>query len=77
MNALIHYIVKGITNDKDIEIVKNEEEGREIYDVMVEKDNIGKVIGKGGSVIRAIRNIVKTRAILEKKSVFVNVSEKI
>ena len=43
---------------------------------MLIKIIIGLIIGKNGKTIRAIRNLLRVRAAIEKKAVFVSVSEK-
>ena len=76
MKDLINHIVSGITGDTNFSIDENIEDTRVTYEIKADKDYIGKLIGKGGKTIQAIRNVVKIKAILEKKSVYVNVSEK-
>lgn len=38
------------------------------------EENAGMVIGKGGGTIKAIRNILRVKATLEKKGVSVNLA---
>jgi predicted RNA-binding protein YlqC (UPF0109 family) len=76
MKDLINHIVTGITGNDNISVDENIEDTRITYEIKADKDYIGKLIGKGGRTIRAIRNIVKIKAILDKKSVYVNISEK-
>lgn len=78
MTDLLEYIVKGITKDDDFSIEKKVEDegGREIYEIKAGPDSIGIIIGKRGKTIKSIRNLMRVRAVLEKKSVFVTVSEK-
>lgn len=76
MNGLLEFIVKEITGAKDISIEESSEDNRISLTILAKPENIGIIIGKGGSTIRAIRNILRVRGTLEKKAVFVEVSEK-
>lgn len=76
MKDLINHIVSGITGDTGFSIEEDTQDSRVTYEIKADKDYIGKLIGKGGRTIQAIRNVVKIKAILNKKSVYVNVSEK-
>jgi len=75
MKELLLYILKGLV-DKPKEIKISEEvdsEGRIMLKISADPDDIGKIIGRNGKIIRAIRNLVKIRAIKEKKIVFVEI----
>lgn len=73
MRDLLEYILKGLLGEIKFEILENEEEGRVIYTVKTDPENIGLIIGKEGRMIKAIRNALKVRATLEKKAVAINV----
>jgi predicted RNA-binding protein YlqC (UPF0109 family) len=76
MIELIKFIVGSITGKDDIEVVENElDDGRFEYVVKVPKDLMGIVIGKGGSTVKALRNLIKVKATIEKKSVNIFVEE--
>lgn len=75
MKELLFFLVKGITGSEDFAI-KAEGDDRLNFVVEAKPDIIGLIIGKGGRTIRAIRNILKVRATLERKSVSVSVQEK-
>ena len=75
MNDLLDYLLKGILGKEDFKIEESDEDGRIVYSIKTDPKNIGLVIGKGGHVIRALRNILKVRATLEKKAVSLNISE--
>lgn len=74
MKKLLEYLVKSILEKKPA-ISQSKEGELEILTVKVPKEDMGKVIGKGGKIIRAIRTLVKTRAIVEKKAVAVELEE--
>lgn len=75
MEELLAFLTKGITGEKDIKIVAEENNGFINYNIIAPKEAIGLIVGKGGKTIKAIRNLLKVRAILEKKAVGVMVSE--
>ena len=63
MKDTLHFIVAAIVDSPDaVQIDETEEEGITIYTITVDKDDMGKVIGKEGKVIRSIRNIMKIKA---------------
>jgi len=76
MRKLLEFLVKGVAGTDDFEIEENEAEGRTEYVIHAEPDYVGRIIGKGGKTIKAIRNLLKVRATLEKKAVGLSVVEK-
>ena len=56
---LISFItVNLVDHPDDVTVQKTERQGREIYQVRVHPDDLGKVIGKGGQTARAIRTLL-------------------
>ena len=56
---LVSFItVNLVDHPDDVTIAKAERQGREIYQVRVHPDDLGKVIGKGGQTARAIRTLL-------------------
>lgn len=64
-----------ITDFKKVKIEKEIEGKNYKYLVHVPKEDIAKVIGKSGKMIRAIKNLMKIRAIKENIFVTVEVQE--
>lgn len=75
MKDLVEYLIKGILGKEKFEAEESDDNGRTLYTIKTDPKNIGLLIGKGGKTIKAIRNIVKIRATLEKTAVSVNISE--
>jgi predicted RNA-binding protein YlqC (UPF0109 family) len=73
MKDLLHYLLKGILGEEEFEIIESETDGRIVYSIKTDPKNIGLVIGKGGKMVKNLRNILKVRATLEKKSVSLDV----
>lgn len=74
MKALLELIVKALV-DHPQDVVINQVEGAEsvILEVRVNPDDVGKIIGKQGRIIRAIRTVAKATAAREGKRVLVEV----
>lgn len=75
MKELLNYILEGILGDTDFEATEVVEENFVKLSIKVAPEDMGIVIGKGGSTIKAIRNILRVRATLEKKGVSVDIVE--
>lgn len=73
MKDTLHHIVTSIVDNPDaVEITEHEVDGIQNFTIAVDKDDMGKVIGKEGKVIRSIRNIMKIKAM--KHGVRINIS---
>lgn len=76
MNKALEYIVTSIVDDpKSVQIREEDQDGVVNFYIKVDKDDIGKVIGKEGKIIRSIRNAIKILAMKENKKVFVSLEE--
>lgn len=76
MKTTLEYIVASIVSDKDnVKVDETENNGIIELVIHVAKEDIGKVIGKEGKIIRAIRNIMKIPAIKQNKKIQISVSE--
>jgi predicted RNA-binding protein YlqC (UPF0109 family) len=73
MKELLEFIVKGILGEEGNEISQEENDNFVNLSVKVTPENTGLIIGRGGSTIKAIRNILRVRATLEKKGFSVNI----
>ena len=73
MKNLLEFLLKGLLGEAKLEITETEDEGRVAYTIKTDSENIGLIIGKGGHMIKTLRNILKVRATLEKKAVSLNV----
>ncbi len=76
MKDILNFIVSELVEDtKALEINQSEESGTLILSIKVAKDDMGKVIGKGGKVIRAIRSVMKIPSIKQNKRVYIQLAE--
>lgn len=64
-----------VENEKSVEISEVTENGVINLTIKVDPNDMGKVIGKSGKVIKALRNVMKILAMKQNTKVFVNLSE--
>lgn len=73
MKDLLNYILENILKSDDFSVEEVEEANNLTYKIKLPEDKAGLVIGKGGRTIKAIRNLLKVRATLEKKLVYLTI----
>jgi len=73
MQDLLNYMLNGVLGDEKFSVEETDDAGRIIYNIKTKPENIGLIIGKGGKMIKSLRNLLKVRATLEKKAVAINV----
>jgi len=68
--SLVEYVAKSLVDDPDAVSVKiiDDQEGR-VIELHVAEDDMGKVIGRNGSVAKALRTLLKVVAAREGESV--------
>lgn len=74
-NLLEFILINLVQYPEAIQIEEFENESEVEYSIHVHPDDVGRVIGKGGSVINAIRQIAKVRAIKEQTRVRITVAD--
>jgi len=63
MRELVEYLAQSLVSDPEAVNVEEVESGRVVvYEVSVGEEDVGKIIGRQGKVIRAIRSVVKAAA---------------
>ncbi len=73
---LLEYIVKNLVSYPDqVHITQEEKDARIVLKVRVAKEDMGRVIGKEGRIIRSIREIIFAYAMKDSKKVSVDVEE--
>lgn len=76
MKKILSLILTSIVDKPDkVEIDEQEQSGIVNFTIKVDKDDMGKVIGKNGKVIKSIRNVMKIPAIKNGKKIYVTLSE--
>ncbi|MEG1705595.1 MAG: KH domain-containing protein [Clostridia bacterium] len=73
---LLEYIVKNlVTNSDKVQITESEADGKTILTLKVAKEDMGRIIGKEGRIIRSIREIIYAYAMKDSVKVSVFVEE--
>jgi predicted RNA-binding protein YlqC (UPF0109 family) len=76
MKKALDYIISSIVdNEKQVSITEEDADGVINFTITVAKEDMGKIIGKNGKVIKAIRNVVKIPAIKQNKKIYISLSE--
>ena len=70
---MLEYLAKGLVDKPDeVRVVKSERDGAVVFELHVAPEDVGKVIGRQGRIVRAMRTLVRAaggrvnqRALLE------------
>jgi uncharacterized protein len=75
MKELLEYLARGLVDSPDeVEVVEvPEDDGTLVLELSVGEDDYGNIIGRGGRTASALRTIVKTAAVKDKRRVFVDI----
>lgn len=76
MKELIETIVQALVDHpEDVLVTENVDEKTITFQLSVNKEDMGKVIGKQGRVAKAIRTVVYAAASNEKKRIHLEITE--
>lgn len=65
VEALVSYVVSSVVEHPDaVSIQARAQDSRTVYEITVHPDDMGKVIGRQGRVIKALRVLVRAAASL-------------
>ena len=75
MNDLVEFLARALVDDPDAVTVESfeEDDGTLIYEVTVAEDDTGKIIGRSGRTINALRAVVRAAAVRDGRRVLVDV----
>ncbi len=63
---LVEYVAKSLVDDPDsVQVTQVEDEEGTVIELHVAEDDMGKVIGRNGSVAKALRTLLKVMAARE------------
>lgn len=75
MEELVKYIVNNLVDDTaSVEVSSQEQDGILVINIIAQKSEIGKIIGKQGRIAKALRTLVKAGS--KGKKVSVEIIEK-
>jgi len=73
---LLEYVVRNLVNNKEVvEVEETTSEAKTVLRLKVAKEDMGRVIGKEGRIIRSIREILNAYASKNKEKVAVEIEE--
>lgn len=68
MKELVEYLVKSLVDQPgDVLLEEREEEDTVVLELKIAQDDLGKVIGKNGNTINAIRTVLQAAASSHRK----------
>jgi predicted RNA-binding protein YlqC (UPF0109 family) len=72
---LLAYLARALVDEPDAVAVSSftEDDGTVVLELQVAPDDTGKVIGRGGRTVAALRTVVKAASVKEQKRVLVDV----
>jgi predicted RNA-binding protein YlqC (UPF0109 family) len=75
MEDLLAFLARGLVDDPDEVVVDSfeEDDGTIVLELTVADGEAGKVIGRGGRTIAALRTVVKASSVRENRRVLVDV----
>ena len=60
---LVEYVARSLVDDPDaVQVVETRDEDGTVIELHVAEDDMGKVIGRNGSVAKALRTLLKVSA---------------
>ncbi|MFM8520252.1 MAG: KH domain-containing protein [Solirubrobacterales bacterium] len=63
MQEMLLFMVRSLVDDRDaVEVDEIEEDDDLVYEVTVAEDDLGRVIGRGGRVAKALRTVARAAA---------------
>ncbi len=74
MDSLVEILVKALVDKPEAVSVEEVSDGQTVtYEVTVDPDDLGKIIGKQGRVANALRTVAKAAALKDHKNVYVKI----
>ena len=74
MRGMIEYLIKSLVdNPEHVLITETAGEDCTAFEVRVAASDTGKVIGRGGRIASAIRQVAKAAAMKEKRKIYVDI----
>ncbi|MGB0096368.1 MAG: KH domain-containing protein [Solirubrobacteraceae bacterium] len=75
MKELLEYLARGLVDrPEEVRVTElSEDDGTTVLELSVADDDYGNVIGRGGRTAAALRTVIRTAAVNEKRRVFVDI----
>ena len=76
MKELVEYLVKSLADHpEEVVLIEREEDDTILMELKIATDDLGKIIGKSGNTINAIRTVVQAAASSHKKRIKLDVAD--
>jgi predicted RNA-binding protein YlqC (UPF0109 family) len=71
----VAFLARALVDDPEAVSVESfdEDDGTTVYEVTVAEDDVGKVIGRSGRTVNALRTVVRAAAVRDGRRVLVDV----
>ena len=75
MNDLVEFLARALVDEPDAVTVESfeEDDGTLVYEVTVAEDDVGKIIGRSGRTVNALRAVVRAAAVRDGRRVLVDI----
>jgi predicted RNA-binding protein YlqC (UPF0109 family) len=75
MKDLLEYLARALVDDPGAVSVESfeEDDGTVVFELHVAEDDVGKVIGRNGRTVNALRTVVRASAVRHNRRVLVDV----
>ncbi len=75
MKELVELIARNLVdNPDDVQVHEVQGERATVYELSVASGDVGKIIGKGGRIIKSMRTVVSAAALQENRRVHIEVN---
>lgn len=76
MKELLNYIVRNLVDNPDeISIVERDLDGETVFEVRAAEEDMGKIIGRHGRIVKEIRVLMRSAAQKQGKKVSVEIMD--
>ncbi len=77
MKELVAFLAKNIVSDtKSVKLEESSQDSQKIIRLSVATEDMGKIIGKSGRIIKSIRTLLKIKSIREGERVYLELADK-
>lgn len=74
MQEMLLFLARALVENPDaVKVEEFEEDGDLIFEITVDEDDLGRVIGRGGRIANALRAVARAAAVREDRRVLVDI----
>jgi uncharacterized protein len=75
VNDLVEFLARALVDDPDSVSVESfeEDDGTLVYEITVADDDVGKIIGRSGRTVNALRAVMRAAAVRDGRRVLVDI----